>query len=192
MKYEQKIEATVKHEYKLELYDKNGIKSYNESETCDQLKNKLKKLNNNCSLLLPYYYSVDTNGESLFSPEEYGFIHFSKQQEEIRGICYNPSNNRVVNLYLKNYFEKIISKPVVKCLSLRTATPMNPINSGPWVIMQIQAILNREIDLIASPHKLAPETNLSGVRLSQFSFLSQLPTVRNSSSTSMEMNMVVH
>jgi hypothetical protein len=137
------------------------------------VKQRLQQLNNNCSLLLPYYCLVKNgiNGKKPSLPEEYGFIFFTKQQNEIKGVGYNPSNNQIVNLYLKNYFESLSSEIIVKYLSLNTTTPVSSINSGPWVIMQIQAILNQKIDLIAKPHKLVPETNLSSIRLSQCSFL---------------------
>lgn len=78
---------------------------------------------------------------------------------------YSPSNNRLPYRVFKNLLSEI--KEEVKWQVTTTRTPCDAIDSGTWVLAQLQAIFAQKIDLKKNPYAILRSREYNSLRYEQ-------------------------
>jgi hypothetical protein len=155
----------------LALYDLEGPQpQINLDNIVSLLTAEIAELSNRSALIIPYSFAFNRSSE-----EEYGFLQIIKDDKDtVTATIFHPTNDRLPRYFLTQFIDRLAESFTVKRRELETRDPFSTIDSGPWVVMQIEAVLRKKIDLNKSPFSLVREPNLSAARLSQFSFLARL------------------
>lgn len=152
----------------------NAEEHTDEKKIVARLKREFELLKQHESGVLAYSYEVSnpnlqSNPEN-FKEYEYGFFYFYKETDEedeidkkTTVICYSPTNNSRLST-LQKFF---LCDLTLQWLCVRTRTPFTVIDSGPWVIMQLTALMNGRINLADDPYDILRETNLRATRIAQ-------------------------
>lgn len=190
-------ESKDEEDFQVTLKSLAEDKLKNNQNHLDALEKRFEKLKEGKSIILPYYYQKKGSFSRGHLPrEDYGFLYITREEKEepIEGVPititisgYNPSNNPHVSAGLHHYLSQLPAEIHIDWRWLAPSPLIRSEDSGPWVLMQIEAELRKKIDLSIRPHRIDRTADLGPVRLSQFS---SLLNPRNRRSDSLEARLV--